>query len=103
MVECRPVALLPGLSKVLEKVGFGQLVHYLEENNLIHPNLYGSRLGHNTSTALNQMYARWVKHVEEGNMVGFFFCDQSATLNLCDHKILLDKLSLGLKQVGYNG
>ena len=39
----RPVALLPVLSKVLEKVVFTQLVKYLEENNLIHPNLHGSR------------------------------------------------------------
>ena len=90
----RPVALLPVLSKVLEKVVFGQLVHYLEENNLIHPNLHGSRSGHNTSTALNQMYDRWVEQVEEGNMVGVIFCDQSAAFDLCDHKILLDKLSL---------
>jgi hypothetical protein len=33
----RPVALLPILSKVLEKIVFTQLVKYLEENNLIHP------------------------------------------------------------------
>ena len=46
----RPVALLPIFSKVLEKVVFGQLVNYLEENGLIHPNLHGSRAGHSTST-----------------------------------------------------
>ena len=90
----RPVALLPVLSKVLEKVVFGQLVQYLEKNNLIHPNLHGSRAGHNTSTALNQLYDRWVEQVEEGNMVGVLFCDQSAAFDLCDHNILLDKLSL---------
>ena len=33
----RPVALLPVISKVLEKVVFGQLVDYLEKNKLIHP------------------------------------------------------------------
>jgi hypothetical protein len=37
----RPVALLPILFKVMEKVVFSQLVKYLEENNLIHPNLHG--------------------------------------------------------------
>ena len=71
----RPVALLPILSKVLEKVVFCQLVDYLEKNRLIHPNLHGSRAGHNTSTALNQLYDRWVEEVEEGNMVGVLFCD----------------------------
>ena len=90
----RPVALLPVMSKVLEKVVFGQLVTYLEENQLIHPNLHGSRSGHNTSTALNQLYDRWVEQVEAGNMVGVLFCDQSAAFDLCDHEILIEKLRL---------
>ena len=90
----RPVALLPIMSKVLEKVVFSQLVKYLEENQLIHPNLHGSRSGHNTSTALNQLYDRWVEEVESGKMVGVLFCDQSAAFDLCDHNILIDKLEL---------
>ena len=73
---------------------FDQLVQYLEKNNLVHPNLHGSRAGHNTATALNQLYDRWVEQVEEGNMVGVLLCDQSAAFDLCDHTILLDKLSL---------
>ena len=73
---------------------FSQLVEYLERNNLIHPNLHGSRSGHNTSTALNQLYDRWVEEVEEGNMVGVLFTDQSAAFDLCDHNLLLQKLSL---------
>ena len=52
----RPVALLPILSKVLDKVVFGLFVKYLDENNLVHPNLHGSRTGHNTSTALIHFY-----------------------------------------------
>ena len=66
----RPVALLPVLSKLLEKAVFSQLVQYLEENGLIHPNLHGSRAGHSTSTALSQLYDTWVEEVEQGNMVG---------------------------------
>ena len=38
----RPIVLLPTLSKVLEKVVFSQMVDYLEEKNLVHPNLHGS-------------------------------------------------------------
>ena len=51
----RPVALLPVLSKILEKIVFNQLVKYLEGNKLVHPNLHGSRSGHNTATALIQL------------------------------------------------
>ena len=90
----RPVALLPILSKVMEKVVFSQLVEYLKLNKLIHPNLHMSRAGHNTSTALLQLYDKWVEEVEEGNMVGVLFCDQSAAFDLCDHVVLLEKLKL---------
>ena len=90
----RPAALLPILSKVLEKVVFTQLVQYLEDNNLIHPNLHGSRPGHNTSTALIQMYDKWVEEVEEGKLVGVLICDQSAAFDLCDHHLLIEKLRL---------
>ena len=79
---------------VFLKVVFGQLVQYLEKNSLIHPNLHGSRAGHNTSKALNKLYERWVEQVEEGYMMGVLLCDQSAAFDLCDHNILLDKLSL---------
>ena len=95
----RPVALLPILSKVMEKVVFSQLVKYLEEINLIHPNLHGSRAGHDTSTALLHLYDRWVEEFEEDKMVGVLFCDQSAAFDLCDHSILVDKLKLmGLEE-----
>ena len=95
----RPVALLPILSKVLEKVVFSQLVEYLEQNKLIHPNLHGSRAGHNTSTALLQLHDRWMEEIEADKMVGVLFCDQSAAFDLCDHTILIDKLRLmGLEE-----
>ena len=48
----RPVALLPILSKVLERAIFLQLIRYLDENSTLHPNHHGSRKGHSTATAL---------------------------------------------------
>ena len=90
----RPVALLPVISKLLEKAVFSQLVQYLEENGLIHPNLHGSRAGHSTATALSQLYDTWVEEVEQGNMVGVLLCDQSAAFDLCDHFLLIEKLKL---------
>ena len=95
----RPVALLPILLKVLEKIVFSQLVRYLEENNLIHPNLHGSRAAHSTSTALIQLYDKWADDIENDKMVGVLICDQSAAFYLCDHYILIEKLKLlGLEE-----
>ena len=90
----RPVALLPIISKILEKAVFNQLVQYLEFNELIHPNLHGSRAGHSTATALSQLYDEWVEEVEAGKMVGVLLCDQSAAFDLCDHYILIEKMKL---------
>ena len=52
----RPVALLSIFSKVLERAVFQQLVEYLDTNSLLSPDHHGSRQGHNTATALIQMY-----------------------------------------------
>ena len=71
-----------------------QLVEYLEHNSQIHPNLHGSRSGYNTSTALLQLYDKWVQEVEEWKMVGVLFCDQSSAFDLCDHSLLIEKLKL---------
>ena len=90
----RPVALLPVLSKILERAVFGQLVSYLDSNSLLHPNHHGSRKGHSTATALIQMYDTWTKAVEEGNMAGVMMVDLSAAFDMVDHALLLDKLKL---------
>ena len=90
----RPVALLPVLSKVLEKAVFLQLIEYLEKNNLFSPNHHGSRQGHNTATALLQMYDQWVEEVEAGMMVGVMMVDLSAAFDMVDHELLLQKLHL---------
>jgi hypothetical protein len=90
----RPVALLPILSKILEKAVFMQIVDYLDSNHLLHPNHHGCRSGHNTATALIQMYDRWVEDVEEGKLVGVMMIDLSAAFDMVDHSILLKKLHL---------
>ena len=95
----RPVALLPILSKVLEKVVFLQLVEYLDSNKLLSPNHHGSRHSHNTATALIQMYDQWIEEMEEGKLVGVMMIDLSAAFDMVDHQLLLKKLSLfGLKE-----
>ena len=42
----RPLNQLVGLAKIVGRCVFGQLVNYLEENFLLHPNQHGGRTGH---------------------------------------------------------
>ena len=96
-LECssyRPVNLLPIPGKIVEKAVFNQLVLYLEENKLIHPNHHGGRKNHSTTTALVQMYNTWIEQMEEGKLVGIMMIDQSAAFDLCDHVLLVQKMKL---------
>ena len=90
----RPVALLPILSKVLEKIVFMQISQYLEANCLIHPNHHGFRAFHSTTTSLIQMYDRWVDAMENKKYTGVCFLDLSAAFDIVDHSLLLQKLEL---------
>ena len=90
----RPVAIIPIFSKVLERVIFNQMVAYITDNSLIHPNHHAYRAGHNTTTALLQMYDVWLDSLEKGEMAGVCFLDMSAAFDIVDHSLLLKKLSM---------
>ena len=90
----RPVAILPILSKLLERVVFLQIVDYMEQNNLIHPSHHGFRVGHSTTTGMIQMYDCWIESIESGNHSAACFLDLSAAFDVVDHPLLLEKLKL---------
>ena len=90
----RPVALLPVVSKVLERVVFLQTVQYLNEHQLLHPNHHGFRSQHSTTTAMLQMYDSWVEAADRGELAGVAMIDQSAAFDCVDHTLLVAKLKL---------
>ena len=90
----RPVAILPILSKILEKAIFLQIIQYMDSNQLIHPNHHGFRAAHSTTTGLIQMYDKWVEALEYKKFTGVCFLDLSAAFDIVDHPLLLEKLKL---------
>ena len=90
----RPVALLPVVSKVLERIVFLQTVEYMDSHHLFHPNNHGFRSQHSTATAMIQMYDFWVEAAHRGEMSGVAMIDQSAAFDCVDHSLLRDKLKL---------
>ena len=90
----RPVALLPILSKIMERVVFKQVVGYVENNGLLHPSHHGSRARHSTCTAMIEMYDNWVNSIERDELAGVMMLDLSAAFDLVDHSLLLKKLEL---------
>ena len=98
----RPVNQLVSISKILERCVFGQLVEYLEQNALLHPNQHGGRTGHSTTTTLIQMHNQWMEDLEDGKTVAVTLVDQSAAFDVCNHDIILAKLKLlGLTNVDW--
>ena len=90
----RPVAIVPVLSKILERAILDQITKYLDKNGLLHPNHHPYRAQHNTTTALVQMYDGWLQSVEAGQIAGVCLLDMSAAFDVVDPFILADKLAL---------
>ena len=64
----RPVAILPNLSKVLERAMFQKVVNFMDSNGFFNPNHHAYRSFHSTTTAMLQMYTTWLKALEQGDM-----------------------------------
>ena len=90
----RPVALLPVTSKILERVVATQLVAYMEQHQLLHPQHHAYRSLHSTTTAMLSLYDSWVEAAERGEMAGAALIDMSAAFDVVDSTILLQKARL---------
>ena len=85
----RHVALLPVVSKILERVVFVQVVEHMNSHGLLHPNHQGFRAHHRVTTAILQMYDSWMDAIEKGEMVGLGLIDMSAAFDCVDADLLL--------------
>ena len=85
----RPVAVLPALSKVLERVVYWQLEAHLEENNLLPPAQHGFRRGRSTVTALQDAFHEWSTSRCKPTIASFDF---SAAFDTVDRETLKNRL-----------
>ena len=90
----RPVAIIPILSKVMERAVFQQTMTYLVNNSLLNPSHHAYRSNHSTTTAMIEMMDTWTQAVDSGEMAGVCMLDMSAAFDVVDHDILLQKMSV---------
>ncbi len=98
----RPIALLPVMSKIFEKVLNLQLTKVIDIG-FIDDNQFGFRQSHSTEDALIKFADKVQKELSNKKHVVSIFVDVSKAFDSCDHGILLTKIKkTGLDETGIN-
>lgn len=93
MSNYRPIALLPAISKVLEKILHKRIYHYLTENLIISKRQYGFRPKLSTSDALCTFLSDTYDQMNSNNTTIAAFLDLSKAFDTIKHSILFHKLN----------
>ena len=89
MTNYRPIAILPSISKILERVI--HLLAYLTSKNLLYKCQYGFRKGHSTNRAIIQLVSKTVDGFDDKFTHGLFM-DLSKAFDTINSDTLLSKL-----------
>jgi hypothetical protein len=99
----RPIAILPTISKIYEKVFLNQLCSYLERNHVIPKSQYGFQKGKSTIDAMTDLLYFIMNGMEKKKKVITIFLDLCKAFDCVDFEILLNKLDfLGVRGVPLN-
>jgi hypothetical protein len=82
----------PSLSKIFEKHVATHLYLYLSKYKLLHESQSEFRCKHSCHTALTNLTDRWLKYMDDGNLIGTVFLDHKKAFDMVDHKLLCKKL-----------
>jgi hypothetical protein len=92
MTNYRQISLLTVFSKVLEKVIYNRLSHYMHTNNILVPEQFGFSQGKSTDNAAFKLTNSVFKTINQELQVGRTLCDLAKASDCVNHEILLAKL-----------
>ncbi|XP_024890651.1 uncharacterized protein LOC112466659 [Temnothorax curvispinosus] len=96
--DTRPIANLPELSKILEKIVASQITQYLDEFHLINPRQSAYRSGHNTQSALLRVCDDIKRAINNGHITIMILFDFSKAFDTVPHL----QLCIKLKEFGFS-
>ena len=89
----RPVALLPVVSKIIERAVQMQLQEHMERHDLFNEHSHAYRQNLSTATAILQLMDELYRATDDGQISQLLAIDQSAAFDCVSHQILLRKLT----------
>ena len=89
----RPIAVVPVVAKILEKIVATQLGTYLEQNNLLHPHQGAYRCRKSTEDILLLAVDYIATLLDRGCVVCAAFIDLRKAFDSLDHYLLLQRIS----------
>ena len=96
----RPIANLPFLSKVIERVAYAQLDLFLTTNSLYPKMQSAYRRFHSTETALIKLFNDITCSLDAGEEVALVCVDLSSAFDTVDHGFLIERLKV---RFGFSG
>ena len=90
----RSISILPVLSKFFEKYVHESLMNFLEKYKLLYDTQSGFRPNHSCETALINMVEKWLKALDNGELVGVVLVDFQKAFDLVNHNILMKTWTL---------
>ena len=88
----RPVSVLPGVSKIYEKIIQRQIISYID--NYLSPFLCGFRKGYSPQNALICLIEKWKKIIDNHGYADAVLMDLSKAFDTLNHDILIAKLDM---------
>ena len=90
--DFRPIAILPVLSKIYERLVLKQLLLYIEDHNILHSGMSGFRKGHSINSVLLRIRDDIIRAMKKGEVTLIAFADFSKAFDTVEYASVFKKL-----------